>query len=70
MGAAEAAAIHIQDRDAYARRVLDHLATVIDLGDDPVGLPRLVKGDGSPCPFDGCIAAADVLEHVTMPVDA
>lgn len=47
-GAALAAAIHVEDRDGYASRVLDHLAPYpAAVGDQPVMAGDLARGFGS-----------------------
>ncbi len=59
-GAAEAAAIHIQDREAYARRVLDHLAPYPPtVGDQPLTGGDFARGVGA-------VAAAIALAGVTL----
>jgi multicomponent Na+:H+ antiporter subunit D len=59
-GAAESAAIHFQDRDAYARRVLDELTPYPpSVGDQPLTGGDLVRGLGS-------LAAALAFAFVTL----
>src|SRR6202022_328197 len=52
----------------YAQRRLDHLAAVIDLGDDPVGTVALIGGDGDAGPPDGGVMAGEVGQYIAAAV--
>jgi multicomponent Na+:H+ antiporter subunit D len=59
-GAAEAAAIHIQDREAYADRVLDNLAPYPpSVGDQPLTAGDVARGVGT-------VALALALAGITL----
>ena len=45
--------------------VLDHLAAVVDLGDDAVGLVLAIERDCVPCPLRRRVAPGIVAEHIT-----
>ena len=49
---------------------LDHLAAVVDLGDDAVGLVAMVRSDCNLRPFMGLISTAQVLQHIAAIVMA
>ena len=46
---------------------LNHLAAVVDLGNDAISAVCAVERDGSLCPFGRRVASGGVGEHVTVP---
>jgi hypothetical protein len=66
-----AAGVHARIGDVvvdHAQRRLDHLAAVIDLGDDPVGTVALIGGDGDAGPLDRRVMAGEVGQYIAAAV--
>ena len=51
----------------HAQGGLDHLAAVVDLGDNPVGGVGSIGRDRGARPFGRSVAARDVGQHVAVP---
>ena len=47
---------------------LDHLAAIVDLGDDPVSLVAVIETDRDAGPFGWRVATGLVREHITVPI--
>ena len=73
LGAHDLAArrVHRGERDVgidHAQSRLDHVAAVVDFGDDPVGLMRSICGNRALGPICWGVSTAQIGEHITMPV--
>ena len=51
----------------HAKGRLDHLAAVVDLGDDAIGLMLAIEPDGDARPFGRRVAARTIAEDVAVP---
>ena len=55
-------------RVGHAQHRLDHLAAIVDLRDDAVGVVRAVSADRGPGPFQRRVTAGRVFQHITVPL--
>jgi hypothetical protein len=63
--------VHRGERDVgidHTQSRLDHVAAVVDFGDDAVGLMRPIRGNRSLGPICWRVSAAQIGEHVTVSV--
>ena len=54
----------------HAEHARDHVAAVVDFGDDPVRAVRAVRGDGDVRPLSRRVAPAYVRKHIDAPVES
>lgn len=50
----------------HSQSRLDHVAAIVRLGNDPVGMVMVIRIDGSTCPVRGRVAAGQVLQNVSV----